>query len=623
MRVLQSGIYHNFIQDQADAKSEIDRLTTQISSGKKIEHSYEDSSVYIDTLRLDSEINVLKGVQNRTEKSKVITDASDLAMNEIDLTMIDIKTKLIQASSDTLTAANRESIAQELEQSKEHLMTLANSTVNGQYLFSGSAVNVQPIDNNGDYHGNDKVLKTLIGENREVPYSIDGASLFFGFDNSIHKSVSSNVHLQNQNTNETLKKSDKVEDLLGGAGNGYFYLSGVKHDGDAFKEKITLSSNDTIASLLSSIENVYGNDTIKAELTNDGTIMIEDTKVGNSKLDFQMVASLEDVTDLSALNTKIEFNKSAHNSNDDKANFNKNGNILSGNVPLLSGDGFASNATKLSEIANQSLDGKTFTMNITDIDGNAQNVSLNLSANSTFSIGGYSYDIYDADDSAGATKTTADNLTLGQLNNVIAMVMAHKLPATTNSKSDFDAATVEAKKLVSVGLDSAGALKIEDKSNQNKNISFSFYDKDTSDFTKSASLSFMGNRAVVVNNPKIDFFKDLDTIIEAVREGITGIDANGANPANPGMQNAIAKIDNLSTHFAKEHTKIGAMSNNLQLANDKASTLELNVTQLKSKVADVDIAEAITQYQQVSLNYQAMMSTVSKVNSLTLLNYLK
>ncbi len=622
MRVLQSGIYNNFIQDQSAAKAEIDRLTTQISSGKKIEHSYEDSSVYIDTLRLDSEINSLKGVQDRTLKSKVLTDASDSAMNDFDETLTDFKTKLIVAANGTLNDDNLKSVAEELDQMKSHLMNLANSSINGQYLFSGSAVNVKPIDDNGNYHGNDKSLKTLIGESTQAAYSVDGESLFLGFDNSIKKSVSSNVHLQNQTTDTTLTTSDKVEDLMGSASTAYFYLKGVKHDGEAFKSKIALNASDDIPKLLTAIEDSYGRDTVKAEFSPNGTIMISDLKSGNSMLDFQMTASNEDVSDISTLNTKIDFTATNNSSSDDKALFTKSGNVLSGNIAMVDGDAFATNATKLSAISSSSLDGKAFTMDITNINGDAKTVTLDLSATSTFSIDGNSYTIYDADDSAGAISTSADDFTLGQLNNVIAMVMSDKLP-NSNDKVGFDAAIKEAKNDVSVSLNSSGALELEDKSENNAAISFSFYDKDTNDFTKSSSLSFMGNRAVIVDNPKIDFFKDLDTIIESVKNGMLDIDANSSDPTNPGLKNAISKLDGLSSHFSKQHTKIGAMSNNLQLANDRASTLELNVTQLKSDVSDVDIAEAIVQYEQVSLNYQAMMSTIAKVNSLTLLNYLK
>ncbi len=622
MRVLQSGIYNNFLLDQASAKEQIDKLTTQISSGKKIEHAYEDSSVYVDTLRLDSEINALKGVQDRTLKSKVITDASDSAMNDMDLTLTDIKSKLILAANGTLNADNLKSVAQELEQSKEHLRTLANSSINGEYLFSGTAVNVKPIDSNGNYHGNDKSLKTLISQSTQASYSIDGASLFLGFDSALKKSVSSNVHLQNQTSNKTLAVSDKVGDLMGSNTDAHFYLKGVRHDGEAFKSKITLNASDDISKLLTQIEERYGNDSIKAELSSNGTIMISDLKSGNSMLDFQMTASNEDVTDVSSLSTKIDFTVSNNSSSDDKANFTQNGNILSGNIAMVDGDAFATKASKLSEIAASSLDGKQFKMDITNINGAAKTVTLDLADSSSFSVDGQSYTIYDADDSNGAQSTKADDFTLGQLDNVIAMVMADKLPLT-NDKSGFDTAIVDAKKEVAVTLNSSGAIQIEDKSAKNQAISFSLYDKDTNDFTKSASLSFMSNRAVIVDNPKIDFFKDLDTIIDAVKNGILNVDANSSDPTNPGIQNAIAKIDSLASHFSKAHTKIGSMSNNLQLAHEKASTLELNVTQLKSEVSDVDITKAVIQYQQVSLNYQAMMSTIAKVNSLTLLNYVK
>ncbi len=607
MRVLQSGIYDNFIQDQSSAKSEIDRLNTQISSGKKIQNSYEDSSVYIDTLRLDSEINSLQGIQDRTVKSKVITDASDSAMNEFDLTLTDFKSKLILAANGTMNADNLESVAEELEQSKQHLITLANSSVNGQYLFSGSAVSVKPIDDDGNYHGNDQALKTLISESTEATYSVDGQSLFLGFDDSIKKSVSTNVHLQNQTTSKTLDSGDSVEDLMG-SGSSDFVLTGVRHDGEAFKSTIQLSENSTISELLTGIENAYGTGTVKAELSDNGTIMISDMKKGNSSLDFQMTAT--------SASRQIAFTENnnilADPAIEDSAYFNKTGNILSGNVSMLSGDGFATNATKLSEISSSTLDSKVFTMDITNVNGDAKEVTLNLDSPSSFSVdGGTSYLIVDAD---GTTASTADNFTLGQLGNVISMVMADELP-----NPSYQDAVIEAKKSVEVGLNSAGELKIEDKSQQNNDIAFSLYDSDTN----SPSLSFMGNRAITIDNPKIDFFKDLDTIIESVRNGILNIDSNGSDPTNPGLQNAISKLDSLSSHFSKEHTKIGAMSNNLQSANDRASTLELNVNQLKSEVADVDIAEAIIQYEQVSLSYQAMMSTIAKVNSLTLLNYLK
>jgi len=622
MRILQGGIYNNFIQDQSNVKAEIDRLTTQISSGKKIEHAYEDSATYVDTLRLDSEISALKGVQDRTIKSKVITDASDTALSDFGSTLTDFKTKIILASNGTMNEDNLKSLATSLEGSRDYLVSLANSSINGEYLFSGTAVNVEPIDSDGNYHGNNHQLKTLTSKNRQTAYSITGASLFMGIDNGIKKSVSSNVQLQNQTTNESLKITDKIEDLMGSpASPAYFYLEGVRHDGEAFKSKIPLNATESVSSLLHAIEAAYGTDSVKASLSQTGTIMIEDNQKGMSHLDFQMTASTENVTKVSNLNTKIAFTENGAVI-DDRAAFNKKENVLTGNIPLVLGEGFATNSTKLSEISNSTLDGKQFKMDITNINGVNKTVTLDLSATSSFSVDGNSYSIFDADDSQGANKTSADAFTLGQLGNVISMVMADELPSG-NSKGTYDSAIKRASSKVEVGLNSAGELSITDNSKKKNDISFSLYDNDAGDFTKSGSLSFMGNRAVIVDNPKIDFFKDLDAIIESVRNGNLGADSKGDDPLNPGMSSAIGRLDDLASHLSSMQTQLGSMSSSLQQTHDKASILEVNVSQLKSEISDVDAAEAIVQFKQVLLNYQAMMSTISQVNSLTLLNYLR
>ena len=409
MRVLQSGIYNSFIQDQSKAKENIDLLTTQISSGKKIEHSYQDSSVFVDTLRLDSEINSLKGIQERTLKSKVLTDATDTAMNAFDSSLIDFKTKLILAANGTMNADNLKSVAEELEQTKQHLMNLANSSINGQYLFSGSAVKTRPIDSNGNYHGNDQRLKTLTSESTQASYSIDGQSLFLGVDNTIKKFVSTNVHLKTT-TDNTLQVNDKVEDLMGSGANAYFYLTGVKRDGEAFKSKITLDASEDISKLLTKIEDAYGVDSVKAEFSDQGVIMISDLKAGNSKLDFQMTASNENVTDTDNLLSRIDFTKTNNTTPNDKATFKKEGNTLVGNIPLLSGDGFATNGTTLSEIAHTSLTNKVFNMDVVNVEGVAKSISLDLSETSTFTVDGNTYNIFDADDTSLAQKPRQINL---------------------------------------------------------------------------------------------------------------------------------------------------------------------------------------------------------------------
>ncbi len=50
--------------------------------------------------------------------------------------------------------------------------------------------------------------------------------------------------------------------------------------------------------------------------------------------------------------------------------------------------------------------------------------------------------------------------------------------------------------------------------------------------------------------------------------------------------------------------------------------LDLNVKKLKSQVEDVDVAEALMKFNQLNINFQAMLSSISKINSLSLVNYI-
>jgi flagellar hook-associated protein 3 FlgL len=136
-------------------------------------------------------------------------------------------------------------------------------------------------------------------------------------------------------------------------------------------------------------------------------------------------------------------------------------------------------------------------------------------------------------------------------------------------------------------------------------------------------MLFNANNALTIDDPKHDLFAAIDDAIEAVENGLLYPDGtNDALSRNPGIENALARIDHLIEHVGKEHTKIGAMSNSLTYAVERSETLKLNVQTLRSDVLDTDIGEATMKLNQLSLNYQAMMASIARVQNLSLVNYL-
>ena len=629
MRITQGGIYNNFLKDQADAKIKLDRFTKQISSGKKIDKSYQDSKVYVDSMRLDTQISQFKNIQDRVEKSKLITNTTDSSLSSMTDILRNFKTKLIEASNGTLSNANLKSLATELKEYRDDLVRISNTSVNGEYIFSGTAVNTKPINENGIYQGNDKSLKTELSNGVDIDYSIDGKSLFFGLDQDTKKTISTNKLLSKDNS-ENIKLDDDIKDLFDkDSSSYYFYVDATTHDGESIKNKISLSSDDKVSDLLDKIGETFGKDSVDVSLSEYGNIEITDKKNGASMLNFNLKGSDESVDDLSSLNYKVDFNISdyqfAKDGVDDSAYFKKDKNSLSSNISLITDNNIAKPSTKLTEISKSSLDSKTFIMNLTDINGNDRDVKIDLSNSSTFTLDGQSFDIYDANldkTTNQAVKTKADDFTLSQLNSIISLAMSGKTP-TSNDKDSIEDAIKDAKGMVDVKVDSSGKLQIEDLTNSNKDIKFSLYDKDSSTISKPTSISFMSNKSIVSKDPQINFFKDLDQVINSIEHSIKAPGANSDFLKNISIKDSLSKIDILQNHIGDKLTKVGAIEKNLDSENSKAQALELSTTELKSKIDDIDIAKTIIEYQQLSVNYQAMLSTVSKVNSLSLLNYIR
>jgi len=509
------------------------------------------------------------------------------------------------------------------------MMRLANTQIGGEYLFSGSATSVKPIDENGHYQGNGNKIEAVIGEGVRTPYNIDGVSLFLGSKESVHKEISTNVPLKNSETGAILTSSDTLKDLTGGDGTVTFKLSGTGHDGTAVKEKFDINTSETIGTLLDKIGSAYGNTatstSVKVELNDAGNIVVTDIKNGKSQLEMKLQGSFDDG---SGTPKDIPFIKSdytyAEAGNDDSAYFAKKGSVLTGNVTLMADGKLADNTIKLSEIANGTVDGKAFIMNLTDINGDKYRVNLNLDDDSTFSVTDAAnttttYNIYSAD----GTQTKADEMTMGQLNDIVSMVTSHELPAN-NSAADFNNAIVRAREKVGVTVNQSGKMEIQDKSQDLSKIDFAMYDLYAADFSVTQpTISFNSNNAITTQKAEMDFFTQLDDVIDAVRQGRTSLSSDNGDPRNTGMQSALNQLDQFDSHFNTQLAKVGTVEKSLTHAEDRAMTMEVSLKELKSSLTDVDIAEAYMNLNEISMSYQAILSTVTKINSLTLLNYMK
>lgn len=750
MRITNKLNFTNSVNNSMGGQSALYQISQQLASGLKIQNSYEDASTYIDNTRLEYEIKTLEQVKQATNSAKEMTQNSMKALQDMVKLLEDFKVKVTQAASDSNSQTSREAIAKELERIKESIVQLANTSVNGQYLFAGSQVANKPFDSNGNYYGDKNNINVVTGARTESPYNIPGWDLFFKADGDYKKQISTNVSFTD-NRWDLNKDPDKTKYLTGDSkwkqliGQGYvkdngldpdkdfkyddskldfppttLYVQGTKPDGTSFKSAVLVKPDDTLEDVMENIGALYGNTpnnkVVEVSINDSGQIQITDLKQGNNKLDFHAVAftpqfddkaeyqnikdamaanppmSMDNLTnavmtaatqqnngDITKLNNPVtvtinnkqftidlkqtDFIKSnmtdsdgkpANGADYDNVYFEKNGNTVYGNVSqvIKGSNAYATDSTKLSEVmAGDSLNGTTLNLKVNSKGGNSYDVTINLQT-STVSFKDpknpnqtISFPITHTDPATGnsGVVTGSNDITYKQLNDIIGMFAADKVPTTSinpnngkvdaNGYNNLQQLMKDSQATVDVSMDYKGRISVTDKLSSGTNIGISLSDSQSGHFPQppytttaqvqnGPNFSFSANNSLVIDEPNVDIIKDLDSMIDAVLKGNMRADGNSADPRNTGMQGALERLDHLADHVSKLNTTMGAYHNTIEGVNTRSTFLSVNVQSIKSNVIDVDYGEAMMNLMQVQLAYQASLKASTTISQLSLLNYM-
>ncbi|EMC3796078.1 flagellar hook-associated protein FlgL [Campylobacter jejuni] len=748
MRITNKLNFTNSVNNSMGGQSALYQISQQLASGLKIQNSYEDASTYIDNTRLEYEIKTLEQVKESTSRAQEMTQNSMKALQDMVKLLEDFKVKVTQAASDSNSQTSREAIAKELERIKESIVQLANTSVNGQYLFAGSQVANKPFDSNGNYYGDKNNINVVTGAGTESPYNIPGWDLFFKADGDYKKQISTNVSFTDNRWDLT-QNPDKTKYLTGDSkwqqliGQGYvkdnsldadkdfeyddskldfppttLYVQGTKPDGTSFKSAVLVKPEDTLEDVMENIGALYGNTpnnkVVEVSMNDSGQIQITDLKQGNNKLDFHAVAftpqadtkdelkniieaanqegiSMNEVTnrvmqaataapsngDITKLNNPVtvtinnqqftidlkqtDFIKSkmtdtdgnaANGADYDNVYFEKNGNTVYGNVSqvIKGSNAYATDSTKLSEVmAGDSLNGLNLKVNSKG--GNSYDVTINLQTSTVSYLDPnnpgqtISFPIMHTNPATGnsGVVTGSNDITYKQLNDIIGMFAADKIPTTTiqaNNGQINNANYTQIQQLmkdsqatVDVSMDYKGRISITDKLSSGTNIEISLSDSQsghfpqppfntTSSVTNGPNFSFSANNSLTIDEPNVDIIKDLDLMIDAVLKGNMRADSESENPRNTGIQGALERLDHLADHVSKLNTTMGAYHNTIEGVNTRTSFLSVNVQSIKSNVIDVDYGEAMMNLMQVQLAYQASLKASTTISQLSLLNYM-
>jgi flagellar hook-associated protein 3 FlgL len=136
---------NNMLRNLSNSYSDMGKYMDQLTTGKKINRPSDDPVVAVKGMDYRSQLLQVEQYKRNTGEVHNWMDNSDDALDQATKALQRIRELAVQASNDTYDTAERKNIKQEVEQLRNHLVDIANTQVNGNYIFHGTKTDQKPI----------------------------------------------------------------------------------------------------------------------------------------------------------------------------------------------------------------------------------------------------------------------------------------------------------------------------------------------------------------------------------------------------------------------------------------------------------------------------------------------
>ena len=118
---------------------QLDKLNTQVASGRKYARSSEDVSSAVKGYQIRRSLAKIEGYQDNITHAQGFLTNTESALGQIEESLTEATDKILSGMNGTKSADDRAIIATEIETIQTQLLETLNTSVSGQYLFGGTS----------------------------------------------------------------------------------------------------------------------------------------------------------------------------------------------------------------------------------------------------------------------------------------------------------------------------------------------------------------------------------------------------------------------------------------------------------------------------------------------------
>jgi flagellar hook-associated protein 3 FlgL len=191
----------NLVGALDQSQSTTQQLSSELSSGVRVTSLSSDPLAAGENIRL---LNQMQQDDSFTQSASLVTgqlQVSDSALGQVVDQLNQAVSLATSANNGTMNASNRQSIANQISGIRGEILTLANSSYQGQYIFAGSANSSAPFSLSNSvtpatvtYSGNQGLNYLVTPGGQQIQLNVPGDQIFAGTGpNSVFAALNSLV----------------------------------------------------------------------------------------------------------------------------------------------------------------------------------------------------------------------------------------------------------------------------------------------------------------------------------------------------------------------------------------------------------------------------------------------
>jgi len=178
MRITSFTMFNQLTRSLTENLRYMSRMSNMLATQKKINNPSDDVSGMMKVMDYKVSINELEQYKRNIDEAYEQLSYAETAMTSVTNALTRAEELANQASSGTQNADTRASMAGEVANLRDEIMSVANGKFRNKYLFSGFKNDTQSFDAGFNYQGDSGEVNVMIDRSATMAINIPGDQVF-------------------------------------------------------------------------------------------------------------------------------------------------------------------------------------------------------------------------------------------------------------------------------------------------------------------------------------------------------------------------------------------------------------------------------------------------------------